>query len=140
MKQIDYAILFGKIGSIIGFIYAIYRWFALQISVGVEHHTSFSEHIFNLFPLVLAGLGMGVGFIGYVLDKLILRYYFVILGISIINSVFLLSQGVYLARMSKITTNDKIGYLFAQYFFDTAPLIYFIFIIVSTVFWYRSKV
>ncbi|MBJ8113631.1 hypothetical protein JDS99_29290 [Bacillus cereus group sp. N6] len=135
MKWNKYAITFGKIGNIIGGIYALYRWLALQLPVGSERLIFLPENIFNIFPIVLAGIGLT----GYSLYKLFPQSFFFIWSISMTNALFLIGHEVYLARMSAITVNDKIGYLIAQYLFDTLPCIYVIFIALSGIFLYHPK-
>ncbi|MES5943575.1 MULTISPECIES: hypothetical protein [unclassified Bacillus cereus group] len=135
MKWNKYAIKFGKIGNIVGGIYALYRWLILQLPVGSERVILLPENTFNIFPIVLAGIGLT----GYSLYKLFSQSFFFIWSISMFNALFLISHEVYLARMSTITVNDKIGYLIAQYLFDTAPCIYVICITLSGVFLYHPK-
>lgn len=131
MKWTDYAIIFGKIGNIIGFIYALYSWLVWRIPIGDEQFIPFSENILNVFPIVLAGIGL----IGYSLYK----SFFFIFGISIFNALYLINHSIHLARMSTITVNDKIGYLVVHSSFDALPFIYIAFIILSGVSLYSSK-
>ncbi|PEF34038.1 hypothetical protein CON72_21715 [Bacillus wiedmannii] len=132
MKCTGYAITFGKIGNIIGFIYALYSWLVWRIPIGDEQFIPFSENILNVFPIVLAGIGL----IGYSLYK----SYFFIFGISIFNALYLINHSIHLARMSTITVNDKIGYLVLQSSFDASPFIYITFIILSSIFLYYPKI